>query len=71
MQDLLKVWTWTAWTLHNLSMPPRLSFGTQVDFGSIAIIGIRRVLTGDFAQDRALGFWVLLNRGADVLFQGV
>lgn len=60
---------------HKLSILASLSFGTQVDFGSVAITGVRNVVAGDIAQARALGYRVrlvgLAEDGDDGLFQRV
>jgi homoserine dehydrogenase len=60
---------------HKLSILASLSFGTQIDFGSVAITGIRNVLAGDIAQARALGYRVrlvgLAEAGEEGLFQRV
>lgn len=60
---------------HKLSILASLAFGTKLDFGSVAITGIRHVLAADIAEAAALGFKVRLlgyaeTRG-DGLFQRV
>ncbi len=60
---------------HKLSILASLAFGTVVDFGSVAITGIRHVLAADIAEAAALGFRVrLVGQGeanAKGLFQRV
>ena len=45
---------------HKLSILASLAFGTQVDFGSVAITGIRHVIAADIAEAQALGYRVRL-----------
>ena len=45
---------------HKLSILASLAFGTRIDFGGVAMGGIRAVLSGDIAQARALGYCVRL-----------
>ncbi len=60
---------------HKLSILASLSFGTRIDFGAVALGGIRHVLAGDIAQARALGYCVrlvgLAEADARGLFQRV
>ena len=60
---------------HKLAILASLAFGTAIDFGSVAITGIRHVLAADIAEAAALGFRVrlvgLADAGADGLFQRV
>jgi len=65
---------------HKLSILASLAFGTEVDFGSVDITGIRHVLAADIREAAALGFRIRLvgmaeceaEDGADVgLFQRV
>lgn len=60
---------------HKLSILASLSFGTRIDFAAVATNGIRRVLAGDIAQAKALGYRVrLVGRAestADGLLQSV
>jgi homoserine dehydrogenase len=60
---------------HKLSILAALSFGTRIDFGAVAIAGIRDVMAGDIAQAKALGYRVrLVGRAAmqaDGLLQSV
>jgi hypothetical protein len=45
---------------HKLAILSSLAFGTEVDFGAVAITGIRHVLAADIAEAAALGFRVRL-----------
>jgi homoserine dehydrogenase len=45
---------------HKLSILSSLAFGVEVDFGSVAITGIRHVIAADIAEAQALGFKVRL-----------
>jgi homoserine dehydrogenase len=45
---------------HKLSILASLSFGTRIDFGGVALGGIRHVQSGDIAQARALGYCIRL-----------
>ncbi len=60
---------------HKLAILAGLAFGTVLDFGAVAIEGIRRVLAADIAEAAALGFRVrlvgLAEAGAKGLFQRV
>ena len=60
---------------HKLSILASLAFGTQVDFGSVAITGIRHVIAADIAEAQALGYRVRLvgvgEATASGLFQRV
>jgi homoserine dehydrogenase len=60
---------------HKLSILASLAFGTRIDFGSVAVTGIRHVLAADIAEAAALGFKVRLLGYAetrpDGLFQRV
>ena len=60
---------------HKLAILASLAFGTVLDFGGVAIEGIRRVVAADIAEAAALGFRVRLvgiaEAGAKGLFQRV
>jgi len=60
---------------HKLAILSSLAFGTEVDFGSVAITGIRHVLGADIAEAAALGYRVRLvgfgEANAKGLFQRV
>ncbi len=60
---------------HKLAILASLSFGTAVDFASVAITGIRHVIAADIAEAAALGFKIrLVGQGeanARGLFQRV
>jgi len=60
---------------HKLAILASLSFGTRLDFGSVATNGIRQVIAEDIAEARALGFKVRLvgmaEASGDKLFQRV
>jgi homoserine dehydrogenase len=60
---------------HKLSILASLAFGTTIDFGAVAVTGIRHVLAADIAEAAALGFKVRLLGHAemlgDALFQRV
>jgi homoserine dehydrogenase len=60
---------------HKLSILASLAFGARVDFGSVAITGIRHVTAADIAEAAALGFKIRLvglgEAGAKGLFQRV
>ena len=60
---------------HKLAILSSLAFGTEVDFGSVAITGIRHVLGADIAEAAALGYRVRLvgfgEAGPKGLFQRV
>ena len=45
---------------HKLSILSSIAFGTALDFGAVAITGIRRVLAADIAQADALGYYIRL-----------
>jgi homoserine dehydrogenase len=45
---------------HKLSILASLSFGTEVDFGSVDITGIRHILAADIREAAALGFKIRL-----------
>jgi homoserine dehydrogenase len=45
---------------HKLSILASLSFGTRINFGGVALGGIRHVQSGDIAQARALGYCIRL-----------
>ena len=45
---------------HKLSILASLSFGTRINFGDVALGGIRHVQSGDIAQARALGYCIRL-----------
>ncbi len=56
---------------HKLSILASLSFGTRIDFGAVAVSGIRAVLAGDIAQAKALGYRVRLVGRAEALPSGL
>ena len=60
---------------HKLSILASLAFGTALDFGAVAITGIRHVIAADIAEAAALGFRVRLvgmaEAGSKGLFQRV
>jgi homoserine dehydrogenase len=60
---------------HKLAILASISFGTALDFGSVATSGIRRVIAEDIVEARALGFKVRLVGMAEAsggkLFQRV
>jgi homoserine dehydrogenase len=60
---------------HKLAILSSLAFGTEIDFGAVAITGIRHVLAADIAEAAALGFRVRLvgfgEANAKGLFQRV
>jgi homoserine dehydrogenase len=60
---------------HKLSILATLAFGTELDFGSVAIAGIRHVIAADIAEATAMGYRVrlvgLAEAGAKGLFQRV
>ncbi|MGJ8537290.1 MAG: homoserine dehydrogenase [Parasphingopyxis sp.] len=60
---------------HKLAILASLSFGTALDFDSVATSGIRQVIAADIAEARALGFKVRLVGVAEAsggkLFQRV
>ncbi len=45
---------------HKLSILSTLAFGTEIDFASVAITGIRHVIAADIAEAAAMGFRVRL-----------
>jgi homoserine dehydrogenase len=47
-------------TAHKLSILASLAFGTRLDFGAVAIDGIRHVIAADIAEAHGLGFRVRL-----------
>jgi homoserine dehydrogenase len=51
---------------HKLSILASLCFGTRIDFAGVVCTGIRRVLAGDIAQAKALGFRVRLVGRAEM-----
>lgn len=51
---------------HKLSILSSIAFGTALDFGAVAVTGIRRVLAADIAQADALGYYIRLIGMADV-----
>ncbi|ABC64847.1 homoserine dehydrogenase [Erythrobacter litoralis] len=51
---------------HKLAILAALSFGAEIDFGSVEIEGIRRVCAADIAQADALGYVVRLIGVADI-----
>jgi homoserine dehydrogenase len=56
---------------HKLSILASLAFGTRLDFGAVAISGIRHVLAADIAEAAALGFKVRLLGFAEVQGDGL
>ncbi len=60
---------------HKLAILASLAFGTELDFGSVAIAGIRHVIAADIAEAAAMGYRVrlvgLAEAGAKGLFQRV
>jgi homoserine dehydrogenase len=60
---------------HKLSILASLAFGTELDFGSVAIAGIRHVIAADIAEAAAMGYRVrlvgLAEANAKGLFQRV
>ena len=60
---------------HKLAILASLAFGTVLDFGAVAVEGIRRVMAADIAEAAALGFRVrlvgLAEAGTKGLFQRV
>jgi homoserine dehydrogenase len=56
---------------HKLSILASLCFGTRIDFGTVAIHGIRSVLAGDIAQAKALGYRVRLVGRAEAARDGL
>ena len=60
---------------HKLAILASLAFGTELDFASVAIAGIRHVIAADIAEAAALGFRVrlvgLAEAGTKGLFQRV
>ena len=56
---------------HKLSILASLAFGTRIDFAGVATGGIRRILAGDIAQARALGFCIRLVGLAEADAQGL
>jgi homoserine dehydrogenase len=51
---------------HKLAILSSIAFGTAVDFKSVAVTGIRRVLAADIAQADALGYYIRLIGMADM-----
>ncbi|MET0269002.1 MAG: homoserine dehydrogenase [Sphingomonas sp.] len=60
---------------HKLSILSTLAFGTEIDFASVAIQGIRHVIAADIAEAAAMGYRVRLvgyaEENAKGLFQRV
>jgi homoserine dehydrogenase len=56
---------------HKLSILASLAFGTRIDFGAVAVTGIRNVLAADIAEAAALGFKVRLLGFAEVQGDGL
>ncbi len=60
---------------HKLAILSTLAFGTEIDFPSVAVTGIRHVIAGDIAEAAAMGFRIrlvgLAEAGAKGLFQRV
>ena len=52
---------------HKLSILASLSFGTRLDFAAVATTGIRRILAGDIAQAKSLGYRVRLVGRAEAV----
>jgi Homoserine dehydrogenase len=55
---------------HKLSILASLAFGTEIDFGSVDITGIRHVLAADIREAAALGFKVRLVAMAECEAEG-
>ena len=62
-------------TAHKLAILASLAFGTRLDFGSVAVAGIRHIIAADIAEAHALGFRIrlvgLAESGSKGLFQRV
>jgi len=56
---------------HKLSILASLAFGTTLDFGNVAISGIRHVIAADIAEAAALGFRVRLVGLAEATSNGL
>ena len=60
---------------HKLAILASIAFGTRIDFGGVAIAGIRHVIAADIAEAAALGFRIRLvgygEAGSHGLFQRV
>lgn len=56
---------------HKLSILASLAFGSQLDFASVAIDGIRTITAADIAQARALGFKIRLVGLAEMTGAGL
>ena len=56
---------------HKLSILGSIAFGTQVDFGGVAVSGIRHVTAADISEARALGFRVRLVGMAEATDKGL
>lgn len=60
---------------HKLTILASLSFGTELDFGSVAVTGIRHVIAADIAEAAAMGYRIRLvgmaENGQGGLFQRV
>lgn len=51
---------------HKLAILATLAFGTRLDFASIDLMGVRRILAADIAQADALGYRIRLIGMADI-----
>ncbi len=56
---------------HKLAILASLAFGTRIDFGTVAVAGIRDVLAADIAEAAALGFRIRLLGHAETLGDGL
>ncbi|HWV13685.1 MAG TPA: homoserine dehydrogenase, partial [Sphingobium sp.] len=60
---------------HKLTILASLAFGTELDFGAVAVTGIRHVIAADIAEAAALGYRIRLvgmaENGPEGLFQRV
>ncbi|MCK0530206.1 homoserine dehydrogenase [Sphingobium agri] len=60
---------------HKLTILASLAFGTELDFGNVAVTGIRHVIAADIAEAAALGYRIRLvgmaENGPGGLFQRV
>ncbi len=60
---------------HKLAILATLAFGTELDFGSVAITGIRHIIAADIAEAAAMGYRVrlvgLAEESSKGLFQRV
>jgi homoserine dehydrogenase len=58
-------------TAHKLAILASLAFGTRLDFGSVAIGGIRHVIAADIAEAHGLGFRIRLVGLAEANSRGL